>query len=49
MAKDVNVKQLILNHLPTVAVDEEATKAAVAKNYQGEILLAKDLLEIKPL
>lgn len=46
MAKDANVKKLIMTHLPNVEVDEDATKTAVAKTFKGEILFAKDLMEI---
>ncbi len=47
MAKDANVRKLIMNHLPNVAVDEDETKIEVAKNFKGAIVFAKDLLEIK--
>lgn len=47
MAKDANVKKLIMTHLPNVKVDEEATKTAVAKTFKGEILFAKDLMVIQ--
>ncbi|MCB1022889.1 MAG: MBL fold metallo-hydrolase [Acidobacteria bacterium] len=48
MARDSNVKTLIMTHLPNVAIDEEATRIEVAKNFKGEIVFAKDLLEIDP-
>ena len=46
MAKDANVKKLIMTHLPNVEFDEDATKTAVAKTFKGEILFAKDLMVI---
>ena len=48
MAKDANVKKLIMTHLPNVEIDEEATKMAVAKTFKGEILFAADLMKVKP-
>jgi ribonuclease BN (tRNA processing enzyme) len=47
MAQDANVKKLIMTHLPNVEIAEELTKTAVAKTFKGEILFAKDLMEIK--
>jgi ribonuclease BN (tRNA processing enzyme) len=47
MAKDANVKKLVMNHLPTAAVDEDATKAAIAKIFKGDISFATDLMEVK--
>ena len=46
MTKDAGVKKQIMNHLPNVEVDEEATKKAVSNNYKGKIIFAKDLLVI---
>lgn len=47
MAKDSNVKKLIINYLKNVEADEDVTKVAVAENFNGELFFAKDLMEIK--
>jgi len=44
MAADANVKTLIVTHLPNANIDEEATKAKIAEQFSGKILIARDFL-----
>ncbi|MCK0132080.1 YHYH protein [Flavobacteriaceae bacterium F08102] len=44
MAKEANVKNLVLTHFNFTNVDEKATTAEIRKNYVGNILFAKDLM-----
>lgn len=44
MAKEANVKNLVLTHFNFTNVDEDATSAEIRKNYIGKILYAKDLM-----
>lgn len=46
MAKEAEVKTLIITHLPNVNIDEEATKAKIAEQFKGQVLIAKDLLTV---
>ncbi|PPK92527.1 ribonuclease BN (tRNA processing enzyme) [Nonlabens xylanidelens] len=44
MAKEANVKNLVLTHFNFTNVDEENTTAEIRKNYVGTVLYAKDLM-----
>jgi ribonuclease BN (tRNA processing enzyme) len=44
MAKEANVKNLVLTHFNFTDVDEEATTAAIRENYSGNVLYGKDLM-----
>ena len=44
MAKEANVKNLVLTHFTFTNIDETATTAELRKNYNGTILYAKDLM-----
>lgn len=44
MAKEANVKNLVLTHFNFTNVDEEATTTEIRKNYIGKILYANDLM-----
>ncbi|MCG9793542.1 YHYH protein [Flavobacterium algicola] len=44
MAKEANVKNLVLTHFNFTNIDEEATTAGLRENYIGTILYAKDLM-----
>ncbi|UMB54830.1 DUF1566 domain-containing protein [Lutibacter sp. A64] len=46
MAKEANVKNLVLTHFNFTNVDEEATTVAIRKNYGGTVLYAKDLMKL---
>ncbi|SDR94563.1 Ribonuclease BN, tRNA processing enzyme [Polaribacter sp. KT25b] len=46
MAKEANVKNLVLTHFNFTNVDEEATSAEIRKNYNGTILYGEDLMSI---
>jgi ribonuclease BN (tRNA processing enzyme) len=46
MAKDANVKTLIITHLGKATIDVEATKAKIAEQFKGKIFLAEDFLTI---
>ena len=48
MAKDANVKKLVLTHLTPGEVDEVATKEALAKQFKGEVIFGHDLMEVSP-
>jgi ribonuclease BN (tRNA processing enzyme) len=48
MAKDANVKKLVLTHLTPGEVDEVATKKALSKHFKGDIIFGHDLLEVTP-
>jgi ribonuclease BN (tRNA processing enzyme) len=48
MAKDANVKKLVLTHLTPGEVDEVATKEALAKQFKGEVIFGHDLIEVSP-
>jgi ribonuclease BN (tRNA processing enzyme) len=48
MAKDANVKKLVLTHLTPGEVDEVATKEALSKHFKGEVIFGHDLLEVSP-
>lgn len=44
MAKEANVKNMVLTHFNSVLIDEEATTAEIRKNFIGTILFAQDLM-----
>ncbi|WP_339655345.1 MBL fold metallo-hydrolase [Flavobacterium frigidarium] len=44
MAKDANVKNMVLTHFNSASIDEEATTAEIRKNFKGTILFAQDLM-----
>lgn len=44
MAKEANVKNLVLTHFNTQNIDEKLTTAEIQKNYIGKIVYAKDLM-----
>lgn len=46
MAAEAGVKTLIITHLSSAAIDEEATKAKIAKQFKGQVLIAKDFLTV---
>lgn len=46
MAKEAGVKTLIITHLPNANIDEEATKAKIAEQFKGEVIIAKDFLTV---
>lgn len=46
MAKEANVKNLVLTHFNFTDIDEAATTSEIRKNYNGNIFYAKDLMEI---
>ena len=46
MAKEANVKNLVLTHFNFTNIDEQATTAEISKNYKGTVLYAKDLMEL---
>jgi ribonuclease BN (tRNA processing enzyme) len=48
MAKDANVKKLVLTHLTPGEIDEVATKEAISKQFKGEVIFGHDLMEVSP-
>ncbi|MBI5368677.1 MAG: MBL fold metallo-hydrolase, partial [Planctomycetes bacterium] len=48
MAEKAGVKRLVLTHIAIPSVDEAATVAAVGRLYHGEVIVARDLLEVVP-
>lgn len=46
MAAAAGVKTLIITHLSSAAIDEEATKAKIAEQFKGEVILAEDFLTV---
>lgn len=48
MAKDANVKKLVLTHFTPGEIDEVATKKAIAKQFKGEIIFGHDLMVVSP-
>ena len=46
MAKEANVKNVVLTHFNFTDIDEAATTAEMRKNYKGNVLFAKDLMKI---
>jgi ribonuclease BN (tRNA processing enzyme) len=48
MAKEANVKKLVLTHLTPGQVDEVATKEALSKQFKGEVIFGHDLIEVSP-
>jgi len=46
MAAEAGVKTLIITHLSNAAIDVEATKAKIAEQFKGEVIIAKDFLTV---
>jgi len=46
MAAEAGVKTLVITHLSGAAIDEEATKAKIAEQFKGEIIIAEDFLTV---
>lgn len=46
MAMKAGVKTLIITHVPNANIDEEATKAKMAEQFKGEVIIAKDFLTV---
>ena len=46
MAAEAGVKTLIITHLSNANIDYEATKAKIAEQFKGEIILAEDFLTV---
>lgn len=46
MAKEAQVKNLVLTHFNVIDIDEEATTSEIKKNYSGTILYATDLMTL---
>jgi ribonuclease BN (tRNA processing enzyme) len=49
MAKEANVKMLIVTHLGKAAIDVEATKARIAEQFKDKIYIADDFLTISTI
>ncbi len=48
MARQANVKRLVLTHITNPNIDEKTSRALIAEIFKGEIIFARDLLEITP-
>ncbi|WP_178983947.1 Lcl domain-containing protein [Winogradskyella helgolandensis] len=46
MAKEANVKNLVLTHFNFTTIDKEATTAEIRKNYPGTIIYGEDLMSL---
>ena len=46
MAKEANVKTLVLTHFNVTDIDEDATTAELRKNYLGNIIYGEDLMTL---
>ncbi|EPR68176.1 hypothetical protein ADICYQ_2896 [Cyclobacterium qasimii M12-11B] len=46
MAKEANVKNLVLSHFNFTYVDQEATTVEIRKNYSGTIIYGEDLMSL---
>ncbi|KGL63148.1 DUF1566 domain-containing protein [Polaribacter sp. Hel1_85] len=46
MAKEANVKNLVLTHFVATNIDEVATSSEINKNYTGTIIYAEDLMSL---
>jgi ribonuclease BN (tRNA processing enzyme) len=46
MASDINIKKLVLTHFSPVEDDEKEYIEEASKYYDGELIIAKDLLEV---
>ncbi|MGQ1785818.1 MULTISPECIES: MBL fold metallo-hydrolase [unclassified Saccharicrinis] len=46
MAAEAGVKTLVITHLSGAAIDEEATKAKIAEQFKGKIIIAEDFLTV---
>ncbi|MCP4148618.1 MAG: hypothetical protein GY757_12805 [bacterium] len=47
MAAEANVKKIVLTHIGPGSIDKSATKKEIRKLFNGEIVFAYDLLNIK--
>ncbi len=48
MAQRANVKRLVLTHIGSANFDETAVRSHIGKTFTGEVIFAKDLMEIRP-
>lgn len=48
MAERARVKQLVLTHFASSNVDESSARRRIAETYKGEVIFARDLLEVTP-
>jgi len=48
MAVKAGVKRLVLTHISPGMVDEEATRKAIGATFKGDVIIAKDGLEVLP-
>lgn len=46
MAAEAGVKTLVITHLSAAAIDEKATKAKIAEQFKGQVIIAKDFLTV---
>ncbi|MGQ1889469.1 MBL fold metallo-hydrolase [Thermophagus sp. OGC60D27] len=46
MAAEAEVKTLVITHLPNVEIDQAATKAKIAEQFKGEVIIAGDFLTV---
>ena len=46
MAAEAGVKTLIITHLSSAAIDVEGTKAKIAEQFEGEVIIAEDFLTV---
>ena len=46
MAKESNVKNLVLTHFVATNIDKDATSSEIKKNYSGTIIYAEDLMNL---
>ena len=46
MAKEANVKNLVLTHFVATNIDEDATSSEIKKNYSGTIIYGEDLMSL---
>lgn len=46
MAKEANVKNLVLTHFVATNIDEDATSAEIKKKYSGTIIYGEDLMSL---
>lgn len=46
MAAEAGVKTLIITHLSNAVIDVEATKAKIAEQFKGEVIIAEDFLSV---
>lgn len=46
MAQEAGVKTMILTHLPNVNIDAAATKAKIAEQFKGKVIIGQDFLTV---